>query len=352
MKKTLSLILAALLTLSLLAGCSPKEAQQTPAAPSEPTQGGTPSGGGEDYGTLPDYISIGANPSGQTAYTWAAGIADVINKAGLGMTATAEETSGYPVNVQLMYNGEIEFGFVNNMMLEQAYNATDSYSDYDPGQILGIMTMSPTEMHVLTLAGSGVESVRGFAGKRVGIGQPGGISREVAIMMLEAAGYGEGDFERIEVNLATQVEYLQDGQLDVLIWFGSAALPAITELCATKDVVFLDIDEDVIDNLRQAHPTMERCTIADGTYTDQTGDIQTFCLRNTLAVSANVSNECVYQVTKLIMENVEALSAVHGALGNISPDTVLTGLTADTPLHPGALRYYQEIGVAVLDKFE
>ena len=145
---------------------------------------------------------------------------------------------------------------------------------------------------------------------------------------------------------------MRDGQLDVVIWIGSAALPAITELCATKDVVFLDVDDAIIEKMQEKCPVVEKCVIADGTYTDQTGDVKSFCVRNVLATSADVSNETVYQVTKLIMENAETLGAVHKALATISPETALLGLTKETPLHPGALRYYQEIGVPGLEIFE
>lgn len=341
MKKLLSVTLSLIMLLGLLAGCDNQAAN-------DPSNDQAAS----EYGEVAEFISIGANPSGQTAYTWAAGIADLINKANIGATATAEETNGYPVNANMLASGELEFGFVNNWILAQAYAATDSYSDIQAGKVTGVISLAPTEMHVLTLPGSGVNSLADLAGKRVGVGQPGGISLEITTMMLECAGYQEGDFERLEINLANQCEYLRDGQLDVVIWIGSAALPAITELCATKDVVFLDVDDAIIEKMQEKCPVVEKCVIADGTYTDQTGDVKSFCVRNVLATSADVSNETVYQVTKLIMENAETLGAVHKALATISPETALLGLTKETPLHPGALRYYQEIGVPGLEIFE
>ena len=237
MKKLLSVTLSLIMLLGLLAGCGNQAAND----PSNDQA--------SEYGEVAEFISIGANPSGQTAYTWAAGIADLINKANIGATATAEETNGYPVNANMLASGELEFGFVNNWILAQAYAATDSYSDIQAGKVTGVISLAPTEMHVLTLPGSGVNSLADLAGKRVGVGQPGGISLEITTMMLECAGYQEGDFERLEINLANQCEYLRDGQLDVVIWIGSAALPAITELCATKDVVFLDVDDAIIEKI-------------------------------------------------------------------------------------------------------
>lgn len=346
MKKKLSILLAAALIVSGLSGCGQSQTS------SSASSAGSSSAGSAGYGEMADYISIGANPSGQTGYTWAAGISDLINKADLGTTATAEETSGYSVVARMILTDELEMGFVNNIILADAYLGQGNYSDYEGGKINSVLSLAPTEMHIITLPGSGVESIHDLAGKRVGVGQPGGVSLEITTMMLEAAGYEPGDLEELQINLANQMEYLRDGQLDVAIWIGTAPLPAVTELCATKDVVFLDVDDETIKNLQEMSSVFESCTIPAGTYTGQDQDINTFCVRNVLAASSNLSDETVYQVTKLIMEHVEDLSKVHQALGTISPETVLLGLTKDTPLHPGALRYYQEIGVPGLENLQ
>ncbi|GEM_PF-195975 len=349
MKKHGSIILLCALLLSLvLGGCggnTPAQSETTTSAAQTAPAGSNPA---ENYGELAKVISIGGNPIGQTAYTWAAAISDIVNKK-VGVNATAEETKGYPENARLIVEGEIEFGFVNNMMLEQVYNATDSYTDMEPHKVLGVMSISPTEMHIFKMKGSDVDSVKDFKGKRIGLGQPGGISLEIAQKLLEALGYAEGDFKGFQVNLAEQCSMLQDGQLDVAIWIGSATLPAITELATSKDIEFLPIPDDVLDTLTAKYPSFSKCAIPAGSYRGQDEDVQTFCAENVLAAGADVTNETVYQVTKTIMENLDGLAQVHPSFGKVTKDTVLTGLT--TPLHPGALRYYQEINVPGIEKF-
>lgn len=364
MKKVLCVILASVLLLGCMAGCGskggaanpqPPAVSEPPAASEPPASPGTPDASEppaqEDYGTIPAHISIGTNPAGQAAYTMGAGIADVINKANIGTTVAVEETNGYPVNVQLMMNKEIEFGFVNNLMAAQAYTATAGYSDYEAGQVLSVMTLAPTEMHIIVPAGSDVKTIYDFAGKRVGVGQPGGIALEVTSMFLEAIGYKEGDVERLEINLQNQCDYMQDGQLDVLVWIGSAPLAAITGLCATKDIQLLEIDDEAIAKMQEICPVAKKVIIPAGSYNGQDEEVSTFGLRNMIVARADLSNETVYQFTKLIMENVDALGAVHAAMKDISPETVTNGMSSDTPLHPGALRYYQEIGMTGLDEY-
>lgn len=354
-RKVLALILALILVLSCFAGCGAAEAPaEEPKAPEAPVADAPVADEKaeepvEDYGTIPANISIGSSPAGQAAYTMCAGIADVVNKAGLGTTVTAEETGGFPVNVQLMMNGDIEFGFINNFMMQQVYSATGAYSQYEAEQVYSVLTLGPAEMHIIVPVDSDIESIYDFHGKRIGVGQPGGVVLDVTTMFLDAIGYKEDDFERLDINLANQCEYMQDGQLDAIMWIGNYPLAAVTSLTTTKDVRFLDIDDEAVAKMQEKCSVIEKCIIPAGTYKGVDKDINSFCMRNMLVAHKDVSNEAVYQMTKAIMENVEVLGAVHAAMGKISKDTVTLGMTADTPLHPGALRYYREIGVEGVD---
>ena len=52
--------------------------------------------------------------------------------------------------------------------------------------------------------------------------------------------------------------------------------------------------------------------------------------------------ESVYLVTKAIFENLAALHEIHKATRDVTLENALFGIGA--PLHPGAVRYYREIG--------
>jgi hypothetical protein len=214
------------------------------------------------------------------------------------------------------------------------------------------MSLGATEMHVIVPADSDIESIYDFAGKRVGVGQPGGIVLDVTTMFLDALGYDDDDFERLDINLQNQCDYLQDGQLDVVLWIGNAPLAAVSGLVATKDIKLLEIDDEAIAKMKEKCSAVEACTIPAGSYAGQDEEVPTFCLRNMLVARADVSDETVYQFCKLIMENVDTLAEVHSSMADISPETVVLGLNENTPLHPGALRYYEEIGVQGLENLK
>lgn len=298
-------------------------------------------------GSAAEYFSIGSCPVTCTAYTWSAAIADVINRNVDGIQATAEETKGYVANIALMQGGELEASMATSLSAFESYTATGNYEGTEPGKIMAWMSISPVAMHILSLKDGPVQSVSDLKGKRVGMGQPGGVSMLDANILMEMVA-GE-DFEPFRVRLGDMIDMLSDGNIDAALWNGSFPLAPVIQLAAQRDMQLLPITDDLLAELRNDYPPYFRLTIPGGTYDGVPADTPTFGLANGLVVSADVPEEQVYQMTKVIMENLEALAGVHPAFGEMSAETVLNGF--ESPLHPGALRYYREIGVPGIEEF-
>lgn len=294
-----------------------------------------------------DYFSIGSCPVTCTAYTWSAGIADVINNNVEGVEATAEETKGYVANIALLQNGELEAAMATSLSAYEAYTATGNYEGTEPGQILAWMSIAPVAMHVITVEGSDVETLADLKGGRIGMGQPGGVSMlDADVLMAMVAGE---DFEPFRVRLGDMVDMLSDGNLDAALWNGSFPLAPVIKLAAQRDLKLIEVDDAFFAELQAAYPPYFRLSIPAGTYDGVETDVPTFGLANGLVVSADVPEERVYEMTKAIFENLESLAGVHPAFAEVSAETVLNGF--GSPLHPGALRYYREIGVPGIEEF-
>jgi TRAP transporter TAXI family solute receptor len=294
-----------------------------------------------------EFLSIGSCPVTCTAYTWSAGIADVINKNVEGIQATAEETKGYVANIALMQGGELEASMATSLSAYEAWAGTGNYEGTEPGKIMAWMSIAPVAMHIITLDGGDVNSIADLKGKRIGMGQPGGVSMlDANVLMAKVAGE---DFEPFRVRLGDMVDMLSDGNIDAALWNGSFPLAPVIKLNAQRDLKLIPVEDDFFDALRADYPPYFRLSIPGGTYEDVAGDTPTFGLANGLVISAEVPEERVYQMTKAVFENLEALAGVHPAFGKMSADTVLNGF--GSPLHPGALRYYREINVPGIEEF-
>ena len=294
-----------------------------------------------------EFLSIGSCPVGCTAYTWSAGIADVINKNVEGIEVTAEETKGYVANINLLQDSEIEASMATSLSSYEAWAATGPYEGSEPGKILSWMSIAPVGMHIIALDGGPINSLADLKGKRVGMGQPGGVSMLDANALMGMVA-GE-DFEPFRVRLGDMVDMLSDGNIDAALWNGSFPLPPVIKLSAQRDVKLIPISDEFYADISAKYPPYFRLSIPGGTYEDVAGDTPTYGLANGLVISADVSEDRVYQMTKAIFESLDDLAGVHPAFGRVSKETVLNGFGA--PLHPGALKYYREIGVPGIEEF-
>lgn len=295
-------------------------------------------------------ISIGSCPVGCTAYTWAAGIADVINRNVEGVRVTAEETKGYVVNIKLLQRRELEASMATSLSAYQAYQATGNFKDGEKGQILSWMAITPVVVHVVTLADSPLKSLSDLKGKRVGMGQPGGTSMLDADALMETLGLQpDRDFQPFRVRLGNMTSMLADGNLDAAIWNGSYPLPPVRKLTAEREIRLLPIPDEVFEKHHAAHPPYFRQVIPGKMYKGVDEPTPTFGLSNGLVILKEVPEDLVYRMTKTVFENLDKLKGVHPAFGRVSKETVLEGFGA--PLHPGALRYYREIGVPGIEEF-
>ena len=294
-----------------------------------------------------EFLSIGSCPVGCTAYTWSAGIADVINKNVEGIEVTAEETKGYVANINLLQDSEIEASMATSLSSYEAWAATGPYEGSEPGKILSWMSIAPVGMHIIALDGGPINSLADLKGKRVGMGQPGGVSMLDANALMGMVA-GE-DFEPFRVRLGDMVDMLSDGNIDAALWNGSFPLPPVIKLSAQRDVKLIPISDEFYAEISAKYPPYFRLSIPGGTYEDVAGDTPTYGLANGLVISADVSEDRVYQMTKAIFESLDDLAGVHPAFGRVSKETVLNGFGA--PLHPGALKYYREIGVPGIEEF-
>jgi TRAP transporter TAXI family solute receptor len=295
-------------------------------------------------------VSIGSCPVGCTAYTWAAGIADIINKNVKDVQATAEETKGYVANVKLMGKGEMEAGMANSLSAYSAFKAEGPFKDAKPGAVMSWISIAPMAVHIITLKGGAVKSVNDLKGKRIGMGQPGGTSMLDAEALVEGLGLKPGaDFKDFRVRLGNMVNMLSDGNLDAAIWNGSFPLPPVIKLGAQHEVNLVSIPDDVYKRVSAKFPPYFQLKIPAKTYKGVDAPTSTYGLGNGLVINAKVSEQVVYDMTKAIMTNLDKLKGVHPALGRITKATVLNGFAA--PLHPGALRYYREIGVPGIEDF-
>jgi TRAP transporter TAXI family solute receptor len=211
----------------------------------------------------PDFLIIGTASPGGTYYVYGAGLAKILTTA-LDIPVTMLPTEGPAQNIELLEAGEAKLGFVTMGIALQAWNATGAWSGRKPPRAMrAIFPMYDTPFHFLVLQDSGIRSVGQMSGKRVGVGPRGGTSAAYVPEFLAAlklpANLVYGDWS----DLAAQ---MHGRTLDVLAVAAGVPFPSFIELEAKDRVQYISLTSDQIAALRLAMPELTPSRIPAGTY--------------------------------------------------------------------------------------
>jgi TRAP transporter TAXI family solute receptor len=154
----------------------------------------------------------------------------------------------------------------------------------------------------------------------------------------------------IHVGYGPSADALQNGQISGFGIPAGAPASAVTKAVANMgdDVVVLDITDEQMEKADGGLNLWTRYVIPAGTYPGQSKDINTIAQPNILSVRADVDEDAVYQITKTVYENLPFLNAIHGATKAMAIEKAISGLPM--PLHPGAVKYYQEVGLTIPER--
>ncbi|MEM6797049.1 MAG: TAXI family TRAP transporter solute-binding subunit, partial [Acidobacteriota bacterium] len=306
-------------------------------------------GGGATPGTgeeAPErrFLSIGTAPAGGAFFVVGGALAEVANQFGsdLGWEVTAEATQGSQENIRRLSAGELDFAMSNAAI---TYFAVRGESSWDEAHdVRAVMTLAPNVALFVTQQGSGVESLADLAGTRTVVG-PAGAGFEMFVgPILEAHGVSYEDFTPLNATQAGAVDLLADGSASAAFLGGAVPTASISQASASMDLLFVPFDPAIREGLVTDYPFFFPATIPAETYRNQAEPFEGLNVGSMhLITGAQVDEEVVYQMTRLIYEQRAEVVARHPA-GRAIQDQNIVRQTG-TPFHPGAERFYREIGI-------
>lgn len=302
-------------------------------------------GGTENHEALTN-LDLGTGSTGGTYYPLGGEMATVIadNVEGIDdFNVTAVETGASIENLVGIGNGDLQLGMSINGTVMEALEGTGSFEDAAIDNIGYIAQIYPDVLHVVTVEGTGIESISDLAGKRVAIGPPGGSNAVLAQAVLAAHGIEEGDYEAFSEDFATGTERMQNGQVDAIFGLLGAPAAAVDQVQTTAGgVKYLPIEGDPLNTLLE-ETDYEEYVLPSDTYSWLDEEVPTLTARAVLVASTSqVDEETGYAITKALLENSESISHDQGQ--HLTVENALEG-QLDIPFHPGAERYYDEMGI-------
>jgi len=255
---------------------------------------------------------------------------------------TAEATKGSQENIRRLQSGELDLALSNSAITYFAVRGTEGWDRaYD---MRTVMTLAPNVAMFVTPVDSGIEALEDLKGNRVAVGVAGAGFEFFVRPLLAAHGVAYEDFTPLYNTQAGAVDMLSDGSAAAAFLGGAVPTASITQATSSREMHFIPYAEDSKQRLVDEYPFFRTATIPAGTYRGQDDDYYGLDVGSMhLITNVAVDEELVYHITRTIYENRAAVTERHAAGRAIQPENVVRD--TGTEFHPGAIRYYKEIGI-------
>jgi uncharacterized protein len=294
-----------------------------------------------------EQLSIATGGTGGVYFPMGGGLAEVINAQVDGYSATAEVTGASVENMGLIATGDADLALALADTVQQAYTGTGRFEGQQLPMVRGLASMYANMIHIVALEGSGITSLSDLRGKRVSVGAPGSGTEVNAGAILAANGITYDDIEEQRLNFNETADALANGDIDAGFWSVGAPTSSILNLATTNGITLIALSDAEIDAARAADAAFAVTTLPGGTYNGVDADTKVLGVPNVLVVSSEMSDDLAYAITSAMFENIADLIAVHPAANETTVPFTMTA--TPIPLHPGAIRYYTEIGADIPD---
>ena len=265
-----------------------------------------------------------------------------------GVIAVAQASQGSVENAQQVFKGQLESALCQADVANWAYGGTNLFEKQGAMNTLRALANLYSEtVHIIVRADSGIRTLKDLKGKRVALGEPESGTLVDAKLVLSAVGLAEKDVKGSYVKLAAAEDALKDGSLDAAFQIAGYPVTAIAELATSLPIRLLPVPPEAIDKLKKKYGFFTESTIPANTYEGVGNDTATLGIGAQWIATSNLETDFVYQMVKALWNDStrRLLDSGHPIGKRIARDHALDGLAL--PLHPGAEKYYREVGLLV-----
>ena len=326
MRKTLALVLAFALVLASLS--TPVTAQWKPEI---------------------KFMKIGVATAGGDWFRAGAKFSTIIPEALPGVSATTLMGGGV-VNVTKVAKGEAQIAFALTPYPEQGYQGKGDWKEPQKNLRLIASNLGRTVVVALfVLKDSPIKTIHDLKGKRIVPGDRGWGTTVLAEALMTAAGMAPEKFKAdggtiSYTSITDRSKALQDRNLDAIFIPAQVTYPDLMVVQQAVGLRAVPIPDDVVDKALAMVPGVTKGTVPKGLYGVVGDGYASPGFLQQFIADAGLSDELVYRVTKLWWERIKDIKEIAPTFGEA--DVKIAMEHATIPFHPGALRYYKEVGVA------
>jgi TRAP transporter TAXI family solute receptor len=289
------------------------------------------------------FINILTGGQSGVYYPLGVALSQIFGKAIPNARSTAQVTKASAENLNLLQAGRGELAFALGDAVSDAWKG-DAEAGFKTklDRLRGFSATYNNYIQIVASADSGIKTLADLKGKRVSVGAAKSGTELNARAILKAAGLSYADLGKVEyLPFGESVELMKNRQLDATLQSAGLGVASIRDLATAVKIVVVPVPPEVV--AKVGDPAYQTAVIPANTYTGQTADVPTAAIPNFLVTHAGVPDALVYQMVKAMYDNLDTLHAAHNAAKAIQRENAVKGMPI--PLHPGAEKYYREVGV-------
>lgn len=294
-------------------------------------------------------VRMGTSELGGTFYTQGAAFAELFNRGRNAAEQCTVLTSDASIhNAEQLDRGELEFGFMASNWIGRAKNAIAPFKKNIAIRMVAPANAGP--MCLVKLAGSPIQSVADFAGKRIAIGAKGSGMEQHIETIFGVLGISFNSFTPVHMSFVDGAEALVSGQIDVQF---HPPIPnkVLTDLSRRADIRVIPFAPGQMEKLLAQVPFYRPVTVEKNAFRGVVEDVTQVGVINVVVTHESVADNIVHDMAKMIVANLATLSQMNPlfkGLEDLFEPLRRQGAAAfefgGVPLHPGAIQAYREAG--------
>ncbi len=300
-------------------------------------------------------IQVGTGGNTGTYYAFTNAVGTILQEK-TGLKFSVVSTGGSVANINGIEAGDYGMAIVQNDTMINAYNDLDK-DNFKNGAVKSFSVVAEVYSEVVQIVVRGdlkdkVKTLADLKGMRVSVGDAGSGVYKNAKNLLEAYGIDiDKDIVQNNLSVGDSASAMKDGQLDAFFFTSGAPTTAITELNTVMDIYLLSLGDDVMAKFIADHKIDGKYEVYSVQYIThdqyacipEDAPVATIGVTATFIVSNKLADDDVYAITKAIWESKDEIAKAHAVGSGMDIKNAFTTI-GNVPLHPGAQRYYDEIG--------
>lgn len=276
-------------------------------------------------------------------YSVGAALTHMWNQEIPGMRAAEESSPGGIFNIRMVADGEAEISIAVAGDIYQAMHGEGAFEGENISNLRAVAGLYLNPNQVIVSDASGIQTLQDMKGKRIAIASAGSSVYGECKTHLAAAGIlFSQDIKAEYITLTDGQDMITNGRLDGA-WVMAGVPASSVAQALTAGAKLLDIDRPLIQRIQEKYPWHVPYTIPKGSYANQDKEIHTTAVKMILFTRNDIDEETIYEMTKKLWNYIEHGKNIPAPLKGLTVKDGVTGLD-NIPLHPGAERYYKEIG--------